>query len=115
MSDLPISRNRHYKPIHERYKTNSGRMHHMIYCGACPEKRQRVSIGDKYCRECGAPIDWSLPEVSDHDPDYRDNPKYEDGHSFTVTICKKCGEYYEAFYEHICKRKNSWPIKEKKE
>jgi ribosomal protein L33 len=47
------------KPIHTKYRLNTGRLHHMIYCGVCREFAQRVCIGDKYCRECGTKIDWS--------------------------------------------------------
>lgn len=44
--------------------------------------------------------------------DKRDNPKYPSGHCFTVTKCEKCGEMFEAAYEHVCRKKNSWPVKE---
>lgn len=43
------------------------------------------------------------------DTSERDNPNYPSGHAFTLCRCNKCGEYYEASYEHICKKKNSYP------
>lgn len=30
----------------------------------------------------------------------------------TMCLCDKCGEAYEASLEHVCKAKNSYPIKE---
>ena len=30
---------------------------------------------------------------------------------FTCVECEKCGEYYEADREHICKKVNSYPLK----
>ena len=42
----------------------------------------------------------------------RDNPNRPPWHCFTACECKKCGELYEADREHICKKKNSYPIKE---
>lgn len=30
----------------------------------------------------------------------------------TMCLCEKCGEAYEAAYEHICGKENSYPIKE---
>jgi hypothetical protein len=50
------------KPIHTKYRLNTERLHHMIYCGNCGEYDQRVNIGDKYCRKCGTKIDWSDDE-----------------------------------------------------
>lgn len=43
---------------------------------------------------------------------YRDNPNYEPGHCFTICKCEKCGEYHEAALEHICRRRNSYPIED---
>ena len=40
---------------------------------------------------------------------YRDNPKYPPDHCFTVCRCPLCNVAYEASYDHICRRKNSWP------
>ena len=40
----------------------------------------------------------------------RDNPNYPPWHCFTAMICEKCGEMYEADREHICKKKNSYPL-----
>ena len=45
----------------------------------------------------------------------RDNPKYPPWHCFTACLCDKCGEMHEADREHICKRKNSYPIREQKD
>lgn len=44
----------------------------------------------------------------------RNNPKYPPGHCFTVVRCKKCGERYEPIcrLKHICKKQNSYPVKE---
>ena len=39
----------------------------------------------------------------------RDNPNYPAGHCFTLCRCEKCGEGYEASYEHICRQRNSYP------
>ena len=33
----------------------------------------------------------------------------------TMCICEKCGEAYEADREHICRRKNSYPMEVKKD
>lgn len=44
----------------------------------------------------------------------RDNPKYPPWHCFTACLCEKCGEMYEADREHICRKKNSYPIREQK-
>lgn len=41
---------------------------------------------------------------------YRDNPEYPAGHCFTICRCEKCGEYYEASMNHICCKKNSYPL-----
>jgi len=41
----------------------------------------------------------------------RDNPKYPPGHCFCVCLCDRCGEFYEADQEHICRKKNSYPTK----
>lgn len=46
------------KPLHSIYYPN-GRKHHHIYCGKCGMYRQRVSMTDNYCRNCGTKIDWS--------------------------------------------------------
>ena len=46
------------KPLHSIYYPN-GRKHHHIYCGKCGMYRQRVSMSDNYCRNCGTKIDWS--------------------------------------------------------
>ena len=46
------------KPLHSMYYPN-GRKHHHIYCGKCGMYRQRVSMTDNYCRNCGTKIDWS--------------------------------------------------------
>lgn len=60
MEKLLKESNQPTKPIHTRYKIkSSGRMHHTIWCGKCGEFTQRIAIGDKYCRHCGTPIDWS--------------------------------------------------------
>lgn len=55
-----------YYPIHIRYTVKStGRLHHQTYCGYCGgdggygKFYQRVTKGDKFCRECGNKIDWS--------------------------------------------------------
>lgn len=40
----------------------------------------------------------------------RDNPNYPPWHCFTVCKCTKCSEWYEADREHICKKKNSYPL-----
>ena len=32
------------------------------------------------------------------------------GDVFTANQCPRCGEYYEADREHICRKKNSYPI-----
>lgn len=29
----------------------------------------------------------------------------------TFCLCEKCGEAYEAAYEHVCRKKNSYPVK----
>ena len=51
------------RPIHVRYKHHiTRRMVHFIYCGVCGPYQQRVSMGDKYCRECGTKIDWTVDE-----------------------------------------------------
>lgn len=44
----------------------------------------------------------------------RKNPNYPHWYCFTVAKCKKCGEMYEPICElkHICKKQNSYPIKE---
>lgn len=47
------------------------------------------------------------------DDGIRDNPKYPPCHCFTVVKCMSCGEMFEPFAEHICRKKNSWPVKEK--
>lgn len=44
----------------------------------------------------------------------RDNPKYPPWHCFTACKCEKCGELYEADREHICRKKNSYPMRESK-
>lgn len=46
----------------------------------------------------------------------RKNPPYPLGHCFTMVKCEKCGEYYEpiCICEHICKKQNSYPVKEEK-
>lgn len=41
----------------------------------------------------------------------RDNPKYPPWHCMTLTLCEKCGEYFEASLDHICRKKNSYPVK----
>ena len=45
----------------------------------------------------------------------RNNPNYPPWHCFTVRKCPICGERYEPIckLEHICKKQNSYPIKEK--
>ncbi len=47
----------------------------------------------------------------------RKNPKYPPWHCFTTVKCDKCGEHYEPICElkHICKKQNSYPIKEREE
>ena len=47
----------------------------------------------------------------------RKNPNYPPWHCFTVRKCPKCGEHYEPFCElkHICKKQNSYPIKDDSE
>lgn len=30
---------------------------------------------------------------------------------YTFCLCEKCGEAYEAAYEHICRKVNSYPVK----
>ncbi len=49
--------------------------------------------------------------------DKRNNPKYPEWHCFTVRYCDKCGELYEPIcsLKHICKKQNSYPVKEEKE
>ena len=44
----------------------------------------------------------------------RNNPKYPPHHCFTARKCEECGEYYEpeCALKHICKKQNSYPIKE---
>lgn len=46
----------------------------------------------------------------------RKNPNYLPWYCFTVAKCKKCGEHYEPIceLEHICKKQNSYLIKENK-
>ena len=44
----------------------------------------------------------------------RKNPNYPPWHCFTAMLCNKCGEMYEADREHICRKKNSYPIREPK-
>lgn len=77
---------------------------------------EKAAIG----RSASQPRGWvsgdALRELADavkeREPlnyDYRDNPDYPAGHCFTVTKCEKCGEYYEASYEHACRKKNSYP------
>lgn len=46
----------------------------------------------------------------------RKNPIYPYNHCFTTVECEKCGEHYEPICElkHICKKQNSYPIKEEK-
>ena len=42
----------------------------------------------------------------------RDNRiKPGDNGQYTFCLCDKCGEAYEAAYEHICRKKNSYPMK----
>ena len=48
------------KPIHTRYIAKSnGRMMHFAWCGVCGKYKQKVALGDRYCRNCGTKIDWS--------------------------------------------------------
>ena len=48
------------KPIYTRYIVkSSGRMMHVAWCGVCGKYKQRVALGDRYCRNCGTKIDWS--------------------------------------------------------
>lgn len=42
----------------------------------------------------------------------RKNPDYPPWHQFTVARCEKCGELYEPALEHICRKRNSYPMKE---
>ena len=44
----------------------------------------------------------------------RKNPNYPPWHCFTVVKCEKCGEHYEPIcsLKHICKKQNSYPMKE---
>ena len=44
----------------------------------------------------------------------RDNPNYPPWHCFTACLCEKCKVLYEADREHICRKKNSYPVKETK-
>lgn len=39
------------------------------------------------------------------------NRYHPPGHQFTVVQCEKCGDWYEASYEHICKQVNSYALK----
>lgn len=49
------------KPIHIQYVVkSSGRTRHTFYCGACGEFKQRVTMGDVYCRNCGTKINWRI-------------------------------------------------------
>lgn len=41
----------------------------------------------------------------------RRNPNYPPWHCFTTMICDKCGEMFEPTLPHICKKANSYPIK----
>lgn len=47
----------------------------------------------------------------------RNNPKHPPHHCFTAVKYKKCGEYFEPIceLEHICKKQNSYPIKDDEE
>lgn len=40
----------------------------------------------------------------------RENPTYPSWYRFTVAQCDKCGELYEPAYQHICRKKNSYPV-----
>ncbi len=42
----------------------------------------------------------------------RDNPDYPSWWCFTVAECPDCGELYEPSLEHICRKRNSYPMKE---
>lgn len=44
----------------------------------------------------------------------RKNPNYPPWHCFTACECEKCGELYEADREHICRKKNSYPIERRR-
>lgn len=35
------------------------------------------------------------------------------GEVFTAMQCEKCGEFYEADREHVCRKKNSYQMKDK--
>ena len=55
-------------------------------------------------------IVFRIEDAEEELPNHRDNPKYPAGHVFTLTICPKCHEGYEASYEHICMKKNSYSL-----
>lgn len=42
----------------------------------------------------------------------RDNPDYPSWYCFTVAECPECGELYEPGLEHICRKRNSYPMAE---
>ena len=35
-----------------------------------------------------------------------------DGGQYTFCRCEQCGEFYEAAYEHKCRKENSYPIRQ---
>lgn len=48
----------------------------------------------------------------------RDNRLWRPGNEgvqATMCLCEKCGEAYEAAYEHVCREKNSYPRKQEDE
>lgn len=43
---------------------------------------------------------------------YRENKDHPSDAQFTMTLCPKCGEAYEAEYPHVCEAINSYPIED---